>query len=237
MARYIVGRAYGWLEFADEGQDVWVIHVDEPVFFMRVIERPEAEVPSGEVEDLAFPIDTDPRFALGNLTFFEPVQADPRELATLVAGAIEAIHDEAIQRLIGIEERPLDPPPVTIWREDIPRGFVVGALYLADEDEIAASAAAGEIGGGRPQAHGEVVEDILWLAHIGMPPFLLQVADLNIDDVDNEDIWATVDSEHVLGNLEWLSSMSCDRDQLYSIAEDGAAIIRDIAEEGRGDER
>lgn len=235
MAGYIIGRLYGWQEFADEGQDVWLIHIEDPVFFMRVIEAPEVDIPSGDVEDLAFRLEGQPDLALGNLTFFEPRGANPRELATLVAGAIEAIHDETIARLIGLRERPFDPPSVTIWPEDIPKGFVVGALYVADEDEIAADAAAGEFRDERPSGHGEAIEGALWLAHIGMPPFLMKVCDINIEDVDNEDIWATVDSEHVLSELQWLSSMSCDRIQLRMIAEDAAAHIRDIAEEEAGD--
>lgn len=234
MAGYIVGRAYGWLEFAEDGQDVWLIHVEDPVFFMRVIIRPEAELPSGEVEDLAFPLETEPGFALGNLTFFEPCHTEPREFATLVAGAIEAIHDDTIRRLIGLEARPFYPPPLTVWREDIPTGFVVGALYMVDAEEIAADAAAGTLGDDRPHAHGEAIEDALWLVHIGMPPFVLKLSDLNMEDVENEDIWATVDGEHVLSHLQWLSSMSCDRDQLRAIAEDGAAIMRDIADETPG---
>lgn len=234
MAGYIIGRAYGWQEFADEGQDIWVIHVGEPVFFLRVIERPEAEVPSGDVEDLAFPLEPDSQYALGNLTFFEPRHADPRELATLVAGAIEGIHDGTIHRLIGLDGQPFNPPPLTVWREDIPKGFVVGALYIVDEEEIAASAAEGTLGSERPFAQGEAIEDTLWLVHIGMPPFVLKLSDLNMEDVDNDDIWATVDGEHVLTHLQWLSSMSCDRDQLRAMAEDGAEVIRDIAEETLG---
>lgn len=234
MAYYIVGRAYGWQEFAEEGQDVWLIHVGEPVFFMRVIERPEIEVPSGEVEDLAFPLESDSQFALGNLTFFEPRPAEPRKLATLVAGAIEAIHDPTIRRLIGLRERPFDPPPVNVWREDIPRGFVIGALYVIDEDDIATSAEEGAFGIDEPRELGDAIEDTLWLVHIGMPPFVLKLSDLNAEDVENEDIWATVDGEHVLSHLQWLSSMSCDRDQLRAIAENGAEVIRDVRAEAQG---
>lgn len=255
MAGYIIGRLYGWQEFADEGQDVWLIHIDDPVFFMRVIEAPDDEFASGDIEDLAFPLETEPhlveaephpeaepdlvervpRLALGNLTFFEPRTVDPRELATLVAGAIEAIHDDRIHRLIGLEERPFDPPSLTIWPEDIPKGFVVGALYVVDEEELAASGAAGEFQDARPQGHGEAVEGELWLAHIGMPPFLMKLCDVNVEDVENEDLWATVDSEHVLSDLQWLSSMSCDRNELRVIAEDAAAHIRDIVEEQSGE--
>ena len=72
------------------------------------------------------------------------------------------------------------------------------------------------------------------MVHIGMPPFILKLSDLNMEDIDNEDIWATVDGEHVLTHLQWLSSMSCDRDQLRAIAEDGAEVIRDIADETLG---
>lgn len=234
MAGYIVGRAYGWQEFADEGQDIWLVHVGDPVFFMRVIDRPEAEVPTGDVEDLAFPLSYDPRYALGNLTFFESRNADPHEVATLVAGAIEAMHNETVHRLIGLKDNPINPPPVSIWPEDIPKGFVIGALYIADEEEIEERAAEGEVGDDGPFGHGEVIEDTLWMAHIGMPPFVLKLSDLNMEDVDNEDIWATVDGEHVLSHLQWLSSMACERDQLRALAEDGAEIIRDIADETLG---
>lgn len=235
MAGYIIGRLYGWQEFADEGQDVWLIHIDDPVFFMRVIEAQDDEIGSGDVEDLAFPLEAEPHLALGNLTFFEPRTVDPRQLATLVAGAIEAIHDDTIHRLIGLDERPFDPPSLTIWSEDIPKGFVVGALFVVDEEELAASGAAGEFRDARPQGHGDAVEGELWLAHIGMPPFLMKLCDVNVEDVENEDLWATVDSEHVLSDLQWLSSMSCDRNELRVIAEDGAAHIRDIAEEQSND--
>ena len=152
-------------------------------------------------------------------------------LATLVAGAIDALHSETVRRLIGLADRPFDPSPVSIWPEDIPKGFVVGALYISDEEEIEERAAEGTFGSDGGSDTGEVIEDTLWVAHVGMPPFVLKLSDLNIEDVDNEDIWATVRSEHVLSHLQWLSSMSCDRDQLRALADHAAEILRDIADE------
>ena len=109
MAHFIVGRLFGWPEFAEDGDDVWLIHIDEPTFFLRVIHRPEDLVPTGNLNDLYFPLVDDSRYAVGNLIFIEPRPADPRDVAQLVAVAIDAIQHEDVARLLAFANRPFNP--------------------------------------------------------------------------------------------------------------------------------
>ena len=85
MAEFIIGRLFGWQDFSNDGDDVWIIHISDPVFIMRIIHRPDNTLPNGELADFYFPLETDNNFALGNLTFLEPRQADPRIIAELIS--------------------------------------------------------------------------------------------------------------------------------------------------------
>ncbi len=208
MAEFIVGRLFGWPDFANDGDDVWIIHLDDPGFIMRVIHRPEDTLPSGELSDLYFPLEFDSRFALGNLVFLEPRQADPRIVAELVGSAIEAISDEEVARRLSFEPLGFNPSSMEIQLEDIPLGFVIGVLHESDTT---------------------VTDDGPWVVHVAPPPFALRVCDLTNEDLAPEDIWASLGDGNVLGHLQWLTSMACDRDDLQLRAETAAGYIVDDA--------
>ncbi len=210
MAEMLVGRLYSWPEFAEDGQDVWLIHLGEPAFFLRVIRRPERGLPSGDVADLAFPLRSDPGFALGNLKFLDPGEADPAELARLVAGAIDAVNDVQVIERLALDEHPFDPAPDQIVAEDLPRGYVVGVMY--------------EAGSGR-------LEENWWVAHIGLPPFLMRISDLTDEDVEADDVWASLDEGVVLSHPRWLSAIGCDPDELRHLAQTAAEVVRESASE------
>ncbi len=210
MEGIIIGRLYGWPEFAEDGHEVWAVHIGDPPFFLRVAHRPEDYMPSGELWDLAFPLETDSRYALGNLMFFEPRTADPRDVAALVAGAIEAIHDPAILERLSLDTLPFDPASADILPEDVPIGTIAGVLYNTESGSI----------------------DIApWVAHVGMPPFAMRVSDLNEEDLEPEDVWASIGGGDALAHLQWLSSLACDRDDLRHHAETIADMLREDAAE------
>lgn len=208
MAEFIVGRLFGWPDFSEDGEDVWIIHLDDPVFIMRVIHRPEDTMPSGELGDLYFPLEADSRFAIGNLMFLEPRPADPRSVAELVGSAIETINDEEVARRLNFGTIPFNPPSVDIQVEDIPLGFVVGVLHESDTT---------------------VTDDGPWVVHVAPPPFAMRVCDLTNDDLAPEDIWASLGDGNVLGHLQWLTSLACERDDLQLRAETAASFFEDIA--------
>lgn len=206
MDGIIVGRLYGWPEFAENGREVWAVHIGDPSFFLRVAHRPEDYVPSGELWDLSFPLETDSRYALGNLMFFEPRSADPRDIATLVAGAIEAIHDPDVMARLSLDTLPFDPTSADILPEDVPIGTVVGVLF----DPV-----------------DRTIDPAPWVVHVGLPPFAMRICDLNEEDLEQEDVWASVGSGDVLAHLRWLSSLACGRDDLRHIAETIADTLRE----------
>ncbi len=208
MAEFIVGRLFGWPDFSEDGDDVWIIHLDEPVFIMRVIHRPEDTLPGGALDDLYFPLETDSRFAVGNLMFLEPRPADPRTVAELVGSAIEAIHNEEVARRLSFKAIPFNPSSMDIQLEDIPLGFVVGVLH--ENDTV-------------------VTDDGPWVVHIAPPPFAMRVCDLTNEDLEPEDIWASLGDGNVLGHLQWLTSLACDRDDLQLRAETAGAYVLDVA--------
>jgi hypothetical protein len=206
MDGIIVGRLYGWPEFAEDGREVWAVHIGDPPFFLRVAHRPEDYVPSGELWDLSFPLESDSRFALGNLMFFEPRPADPREVASLVSGAIEAIHDIEVAERLSFDTLPFDPASADILPEDVPIGTVVGILF---------------------DPHDRTLDTAPWVAHVGMPPFAMRVCDLNEEDLEQEDVWASLGTGDVLAHLMWLSSIACEREDLRHIAETIADLLRE----------
>jgi len=208
MAEFIMGRLFGWPDFSEDGDDVWIIHLDDPVFILRVIHRPEDSLPSGELSDLYFPLESDSRFAIGNLMFLEPRQADPRIIAELVGSAIEAIHDEEVARRLSFASIPFNPSSIDIQLEDIPLGFVVGVLH--ETDTI-------------------VTDDGPWVVHLAPPPFAMRVCDLTNEDLASEDIWASLGDGNVLGHLQWLTSLACDRDDLLLRAETAGSYVVDDA--------
>lgn len=208
MPEILVGRLYSWPEFAEDGQDIWLIHLGDPPFFLRVIHRPETGLPEGDVTDLAFPLSTDPRFALGNLMFVEPRQADMRAVARVVAGAIDAVNDEGVADRLALDRRPFDPVPALIMPEDLPRGFIVGVIY--DPQRAA-------------------IEERWWVAHIGLPPFVMRVSDAADEDVEAGDIWAGVSDTAVLTHPRWLTAVGCDDEELRHLATTAAQMIGDVA--------
>jgi len=208
MDGIIIGRLYGWPEFADDGREVWAVHIGDPPFFLRVVHRPEDYVPTGELWDLAFPLEDDSRYALANLLFFEPRTAAPRDVAALVAGAIRAVHDQGVRNRLSLDTLPYDPASADILPEDVPIGTVVGVLYDVDD---------------------ESTDSAPWVAHVGLPPFAMRVSDLNEEDLEQEDVWASIGDGDVLAHLQWLSSMACERDDLRHLAETIADMIREDA--------
>jgi hypothetical protein len=210
MPEILVGRLYAWPDFAEEGQDVWLIHLGDPPFFLRVIHRPETGLPEGDVTDLAFPLKSDPRYALGNLMFLEPREADMRAVARIVAGAIDAVHDEDVILRLGLGRRPLDPVPTLIVPEDLPQGFVVGVIY---------------------DSRTGATEESWWVAHIGLPPFVMRVSDASDPDVEEGDVWAGVGETAVLSHPQWLTQVACDEDELRHLAATAAQVIADVVED------
>lgn len=210
MARFIVGRLFGWPEFAEDGDDIWLVHIDDPAFFLRVVHRPEDMMPTGELTDMYFPLVSDNQFALGNLIFVEPRTTDPSELAQTVADAIDAIHNETVAERLALKTYPFRPSSAELQREDIPLGFLVG-VYLDTDDGT--------------------IDDVPWVIHLGPPPFAMRACDLNEDDLEPDDIWATIGGGYALAYLHWLSSMASERDDIRVLAETAAGIIRDAAED------
>jgi hypothetical protein len=210
MAHFIIGRLFGWPEFAEDGDDIWLVHIEEPTFLLRVVHRPEDFLPTGDLADMYFPLVDDNRYAVGNLVFFEPRPADPQEVAQLIAQAIDTVHDPDICERLSLSERPFAPSSIEIQRDDIPVGFVTGALHDADNG---------------------VTDDVPWVLHLGPPPFALRVCDLNDEDLEPEDIWANVGDGYALAHLHWLSSMASDRDDIRLIAETAAEIVNDALAE------
>lgn len=208
MAEFIVGRLFGWPDFSEDGDDIWIIHLDDPVFVMRVIHLPEDTLPSGEFSDLYFPLKSDSRFAVGNLMFLEPRSADPRTVAELVGSSIEAIHDKEVARRLSFDSILFNPSSMDIQLEDIPLGFVVGVLHESDTT---------------------ATDDGPWVVHIAPPPFAMRVCDLTNEDLAPEDIWASLGDGNVLGHLQWLTSLACERDDLQLRAETAAGYILDVA--------
>jgi hypothetical protein len=208
MAEFIVGRLFGWPDFSEDGDDVWIIHIDEPVFVMRIIHRPEDTLPSGELSDLYFPLESDSRFAVGNLMFLEPRSADPRVVAELVGSAIEAVHDEEVARRLSFDSIEFNPSSMDIQLEDIPLGFVVGVMHESDTT---------------------VTDDGPWVVHAAPPPFAMRVCDLTNEDLEPEDIWGSLGDGNVLGHLLWLTSLACDRDDLLLRAETAGSYVLDVA--------
>jgi hypothetical protein len=209
MGRFVIGRLFGWPEFAEDGEDVWLIHVDEPAFLLRVVHRPEDLLPSGDLADMYFPLIGDNRYAVGNLVFIEPRPADPQDLARQISNAIEAIHEEEVAQRLALAARPFAPSSMEVQREDIPVGFVAGVLYDSDQG---------------------LTDDVPWVVHLGPPPFALRMCDLNDEDLEPDDIWANVGDGYALAHLLWLSSMASDRDDIRLIAETAADVVGDAIE-------
>ncbi|MBT3810145.1 MAG: hypothetical protein HOF99_11655 [Rhodospirillaceae bacterium] len=210
MAHFIVGRLFGWPEFAEDGDDVWLIHIDEPTFFLRVIHRPEDLVPTGDLNDLYFPLVEDSRYAVGNLIFVEPRPAEPREIAQLVAVAIDAIQNTEVGRLLALTSRPFNPSSAELQPEDVPVGFVTGVFHDSENGET---------------------DNMPWIAHLGPPPFAMRVCDLNDEDLEPDDIWANAGDGYALAHLHWLSSMASDPGDIRFLAETGAGIVADAVED------
>ncbi|MEQ8370826.1 MAG: hypothetical protein RIE31_06230 [Alphaproteobacteria bacterium] len=221
MAQILAGRLYGWPEFSDDGQDIWLIHLEEPGFFMRVVEPP-AEDPDADgdgeedgdaaadglvrLPEARIAFANRSGLALGNLVFFEPRPADMAVVAQAIAGMVAAIEDDMVLDLIGITTRGYAPAQTRVELEDMPTGYLIGSLYDSDEG---------------------LVGDDAWVAHLGPPPFALMASDITQEDVADEAIWATVDGDRVLTGLIWLSSLACAPEELRRIAGEAAALLRD----------
>ena len=55
----------------------------------------------------------------------------------------------------------------------------------------------------------------------------MRVCDLTNEDLAPEDIWASLDDGNVLGHLQWLTNMSCERNDLRERAEIATTYITD----------
>ncbi|HCP00214.1 MAG: hypothetical protein CL573_01430 [Alphaproteobacteria bacterium] len=210
MAHFIVGRLFGWPEFAEDGDDIWLIHIEEPTFFLRVIHRPEDLMPSGDLNDLYFPLEDDNRYAVGNLIFVEPRPADPREVAQVVAMGIKTIQHEDVTRLLALPARPFNPSSAELQPEDVPVGFVAGIFHDSESCDT----------------------DLMpWIAHLGPPPFAMRVCDLNDVDLEPDDIWANAGDGFALAHLHWLSSLASEREDIRFLAETAAGIVADALED------
>lgn len=214
MAHFIVGRLFGWPEFAEDGDDIWLIHIDEPTFFLRVIHRPEDLLPTGDLNDLYFPLVDNDRFAVGNLIFVEPRPAEPREIAQLVAVAIDAIQHGEVARLLALASHPFNPSSAELQPEDVPVGFVAGVFHDSETGET---------------------DNMPWIAHLGPPPFAMRVCDLNDEDLEPDDIWANAGDGYALAHLHWLSSMASDPGDIRFLAETAAGIVADAVEDSMPD--
>ncbi len=210
MAHFIVGRLFGWPEFAEDGDDIWLIHIEEPTFFLRVIHRPEDLLPTGDLNDLYFPLEDDTHYAVGNLIFVEPRPAIPSEVAQLVAMAIETVQDSEIARLLALADRPFNPSSAELQPEDVPVGFVTGVFHDSESGDT---------------------DTMPWIAHLGPPPFAMRVCDLNDEDLEPDDIWANASDGYALAHLHWLSSLASDRDDIRFLAETAAGIVSDAIED------
>ena len=208
MAEFIIGRLFGWQDFSNDGDDVWIIHISDPVFIMRIIHRPDNTLPNGELADFYFPLETDNNFALGNLTFLEPRQADPRIIAELIEAAILSIYDEEVTRRLNFNSYQFNPSSINIQLEDIPLGYIIGVLFESDT---------------------EITDDAPWVIHLAPPPFAMRVCDLTNEDLAPEDIWASLGDGNVLGHLQWLTNLACERNDLRVRAEIATTYISDAS--------
>jgi hypothetical protein len=57
----------------------------------------------------------------------------------------------------------------------------------------------------------------------------MRVCDLTNEDLAPEDIWASFEDGNVLGHLQWLTSLACERDDLRLRAETATGFVEDIA--------
>jgi hypothetical protein len=100
--------------------------------------------------------------------------------------------------------------PAYIEPQDLPRGFVVGVIY---------------------EPRSGMIEQGWWIAHIGLPPFVMRVSEATDEDVEEGDVWASVTDQAVLTHPRWLSAVGCDTDELRHLATTAAAVIQDNASE------
>ena len=59
----------------------------------------------------------------------------------------------------------------------------------------------------------------------------MRVCDLNDDDLEPDDIWASVGDGYALAHLHWLSSMGSEREDIRVLAETAGGTVRDAIED------
>ena len=208
MSNFIIGRLFGWNDFSNDGEEVWVVQIQDPTFTMRVIHRPTEEIPTGEMSDIYFPLRNDDDLALGNLIFLEPRPSDPRVIAGLVNEAINSIEDPDVANRLNLTQDNMNPSSADIHINDVPLGFIIGVMHDAEM---------------------EINDDGPWIINLAPPPFAMRLCDLNNEDLDQEDIWASLGEGNVFGHLTWLTNLACSRDDLLSRSETAANYLLDIA--------
>ena len=109
-------------------------------------------------------------------------------------------------RRLNFNSYQFNPSAINIQLEDIPLGYIVGVLFESDT---------------------EIIDDSPWVIHLAPPPFAMRVCDLTNEDLAPEDIWASLDDGNVLGHLQWLTNMSCERNDLRERAEIATTYITD----------
>ena len=57
----------------------------------------------------------------------------------------------------------------------------------------------------------------------------MRVCDLTNEDLAPEDIWASLDDGNVLGHLQWLTNLACERNDLRVRAEIATTYISDAS--------
>jgi hypothetical protein len=114
-----------------------------------------------------------------------------------------SIYDEEVTRRLSFNSYKFNPSSINIQLEDIPLGYIIGVYYESDT---------------------EITDDSPWIIHLAPPPFAMRVCDLTNEDLAPEDIWASLDDGNVLGHLQWLTNLSCERNDLRVRAEIAAEM-------------
>ena len=155
-----------------------------------------------------FNLRNDDDLALGNLIFLEPRPSDHRVIAGLVNEAINSIEDPDVANRLNLTQDNMNPSSADIHINDVPLGFIIGVMHDAEM---------------------EINDDGPWIINLAPPPFAMRLCDLNNEDLDQEDIWASLGEGNVFGHLTWLTNLACSRDDLLSRSETAANYLLDIA--------
>ncbi len=62
----------------------------------------------------------------------------------------------------------------------------------------------------------------------------MRISDLTDEDVEADDVWASLSGGAVLTHPRWLSAIGCDPDELRHLAQTAAEVVREAAMEDMG---